>query len=127
MAPPSTPATPMRASRSVTGTVAAYHATPPSAISATHDSTSVFIGKSTAFSMPNAAPVLCTRVRSRNPGITVDAFVQREGGAHHRLGDLIEDDDDDGHDDFELARGEHVRGSPALQAPRRNAGTDPQC
>ena len=36
----------------------AYHATPPSAIIATSDSTSVFNGESTAFSMPNAAPVL---------------------------------------------------------------------
>ena len=59
-----------RATRLSAGRPAAYQATPASAPSATSMSTTVLNGKSTPFSMPNAAPVLCTRVRLSQPGTT---------------------------------------------------------
>ncbi len=59
--------------------------------------------------MPNAAPVLCTRVRSRKPGMTSTLSCSAIAGANHRLGGLVEGDHDDGDDDLEPARGQHLR------------------
>lgn len=70
IAPPRMLATPIRARRSLGGTVTAYHATPASASVAMTVNTAVLNGKSIALNIPNAAPVLCTRVRLRKPGIT---------------------------------------------------------
>ncbi len=91
----------MRANRSLSGTDSAYQLTPANATDATTDSTSVFNGKSTPFSMPNAAPVLCTRVRSRKPGMTEMLSWSGSRSRTIGLGDLIEDDDRDRNEELE--------------------------
>src|SRR5687767_2391368 len=59
---------PSRARRFSVGRLDEYQATPPSATSATSSSTTLLNGKSTSLSIPNAAPVLWTRVRLSQPG-----------------------------------------------------------
>ena len=51
-------------------------------------------GKSTAFSSPNAAPVLCTCVRSRNSGITLRLSPSGSSWRTIAFVSLVERDDD---------------------------------
>jgi hypothetical protein len=69
-APPTTSATPTRASRWISGSETANITSPTRAATDTRASSPVLNGRSTPSSSPNAAPVLWMRVRLNRFGIT---------------------------------------------------------
>ena len=93
-APPRISASPNRAIRSWKPSCVAYAAMATSAMAAMPIITTGLYGKSAAFSRPNAAPVLCTCVKSSSSRNDAAALSKRQQHPHDRLGDLIERDDD---------------------------------